>query len=111
VDSLAVWTELNGPKKLHRVEAIWGSADSGMYVMLFAKNVQTDGDKPLWRSPLLTNDGATVMCANFGEGGFSPFFNDAGTARKGCTLAFSTSATALVQPLDTPGYIKAFFIK
>ena len=99
---LQVWAESAGPKKLLRVKVT--NLDAAVrYLMLFANDTVSDGDRPLASWTLAANGdsgGLDSKELNFGNG---RDVTDvlAGAVRKGCTFKLSTTPKTLTLSTDT----------
>ena len=89
-DSLQVWAESAGPKKLVRVKTKSKSI-SNRWLMLFAHDAPADADVPIASWPISKLNATTEL--RFGAG--RPIADIvSGVNKIGCTLAISTNATA-----------------
>lgn len=103
-DNRTVWTDANGPKRLLRVDFMMDGLSGGgatRYLMLFAEDSPTDGQRPIMQWGPYTDDNTTVNRIDFGTDGFSPFslaqiaFGSAFTPHDGCYLVLSDTTKVL----------------
>lgn len=107
VKQLQVWAESAGPKVLARAD-LYNSSGGTIYAQLFAKDGPAEGAVPIrnWAIPTLT-----TLVLDFGPNGdTSPYAQDAdGTARKGCTIVFSSTQNTKTLVAANSGTIKALY--
>lgn len=106
VDTLIVWAEAAGPKKLIRVN--WTNNDAAIrYLMLFANDDWGDGQKPILSWTVGAN---TALTLTYGDDGLEPFMQtQLGVRRKGCILLLSSTPTLLTGTSSTVSYLKAIY--
>lgn len=107
IKNLEVWAESAGPKTLVRAD-IYNSSGGTVYVQLFAKDSPAEGAVPIRSWSLAT---VTPLILDFGpNAGISPYAQDAdATARKGCTLLFSSTQNTKTLVGANSGTIKAYY--
>jgi hypothetical protein len=113
VNSLQVWAEATGPKRLLRVDWI-SSKTPACYLQLFAINSPPDGTIPLVQFPINTDvNGVVVQKVSLGTGGFIPLSGQSSATlenvKKGCTLAVSTTSGVLTIIADSSAAIRAIW--
>ena len=96
--SLQVWPDLAGPKKLLQVE-VDNTGNGLKYLMLFAYDTPQNGDKPIDQFTIKAGEVKTGSAAlSFGSSGRSVFSKDsAGVEHDGCTLVMSDTTGTLTQ--------------
>lgn len=105
VNTLQIWTEASNTarnKRLFTLEVDGTSHAADFYIMLFAKDSNTNGDFPIlgWKCVNGVSLNRTLSNGiDFGTDGFDPFSRatSGGTARVGCTIEFSSTATTLTK--------------
>lgn len=100
VNLLQLWTELNGPNRLVRVEITGLGGVTNVYAQLFTNNnIVANTSVPILQLPgvvIPVNPGFKVF--NFGRNGIVPFDKNAGApvnrgnVRYGCTIALSLTS-------------------
>ncbi len=108
IKTLQVWAEASGPKTLHRID-VRNTSGLAIYLQLFAKDSPSEGAVPLVSWPLAV--GVTPIIHLGNQGGRSPYAQDAdGTARKGCTLVFSSTQNTKTVVAANAGMLLAYYI-
>lgn len=98
--SLQVWAEAAGPKRLLRVE-VDNTGGAAHYLMLFAKDAPANGDKPIDQFTIPANANLTGASAfGFGVNGRDVYSVDSNGEHKGCTLVLSDTAGTLTTSSD-----------
>lgn len=106
VNSLQVWTNAQGPKKLIRVN-FTNNDGVARYLMLFANDDWTDDQRPILQWKVLAN---TAVELNFGDDVLEPMSQIAdGTIRRGCYLGISVTPGTMTNVSSSASYLKATY--
>jgi hypothetical protein len=103
VQSLQVWADASGPKKLVALEVDGSGLSGPAFIMLFATDSPANGAVPvdqfsIAQGAVLTGTKKLFFGSNPGRDMYSK--DTAGTDHKGCTVAISTTAGKLTLTAD-----------